>query len=170
MAPGNTAKTGGCMCGAARYEVRGEPFWVGHCHCVSCRAHTGAPVVTFAGFKKDQVTFTEGQRQIYKSSPGVGRGFCGHCGTPLTWEGKSNLPGRGEIFEFHISTLDEPEAFVPTSHFFYPERIAWFDLADDLPRYHGFDFDSDLCRQGPLDDDPLTETIGARQSQHRGTT
>ena len=85
-------------------------------------------------------------------------------------EWKSNLPGRGEIFEFHISTLDEPEAFVPTSHFFYPERIAWFDLADDLPRYHGFDFDSDLCRQGPLDDDPLTETIGARQSQHRGTT
>ena len=105
------------MCGSVRYEVSGEPFWVGHCHCKSCRHHTGAPVVTFVGFKKDQVTFTKGDRQIYNSSPGVGRAFCGQCGTPLTWEGKSNL--------------DYPNGFKPTNHVWYPYRIAWFDVADD---------------------------------------
>ena len=143
------AQTGGCMCGAVRYEVGGLPFWVGHCHCESCRRHTGAPVVTYVGFRKDQVAFTKGRRQIYNSSPGVGRAFCGQCGTPLTWEGKSNLPERGEIFEFHISTFDDPNAFVPTNHVFYPERIAWFDVADGLPRYHGFDFSSEVDRRGP---------------------
>ncbi len=146
------SKTGGCMCGAVRYEVIGEPVWVGHCHCESCRRHTGAPVVTFVCFKKNQVAFTKGQRQIYNSSPGVGRAFCGQCGTPLTWEGKSNLPERGMILEFHISTLDDPNAFVPTNHVFYKERIAWFDVADDLPRYHGFDFNGELYRRGPAHD------------------
>ena len=146
------SKTGGCMCGAVRYEVSGEPIWVGHCHCVSCRRHTGAPVVTFVCFKKEQVAFTKGERRIYNSSPGVGRAFCGQCGTPLTWEGQSEVPERGMIVEFHISTLDDPDAFIPTNHLFYPERIAWFDVADDLPRYHGFDFDSEVTRRGPARD------------------
>ncbi len=153
MGDKTTAITGGCMCGAVRYEVRGMPFWVGHCHCESCRRHIGAPVVTYVGFRKDQVVFTKGRRQIYNSSPGVGRAFCGQCGTPLTWEGKSNLPERGEIFEFHISTFDDPNAFVPTNHVFYSERIAWFDVADGLPRYHGFDFSSEVDRRGPTQDD-----------------
>ena len=146
------AITGGCLCGAVRYEVSGEPIWVGHCHCESCRRHTGAPVVTFVCFKTDQVAFTKGERQIYNSSPGVGRAFCGRCGTPLSWEGQSNLPERGMILEVHISTLDDPSAFIPTNHLFYNERIAWFDVADDLPRYHGFDFDSEVSRRGPAPD------------------
>ena len=149
MVESDKPQTGGCMCGAVRYEASGAPYWVGHCHCVSCRRHTGAPLVTFVAFREDQVAFTKGERRIYNSSPGVGRAFCGDCGTPLTWEGQSNLPERGRIIEFHISTLDEPDAFVPTNHLFYPERIAWFDVADQLPRYHGFDFDSDVCSRGP---------------------
>jgi len=147
-----TVATGGCLCGAVRYEVSGEPVWVGHCHCGTCRRHTGAPVVTFVCFKADQVAFTKGERRIYNSSPGVGRAFCGNCGTPMTWEGESNLPERGKILEFYISTLDDPNAFVPTNHLFYGERIAWFDVADNLRRYHGFDFNSDVDRRGPTQD------------------
>jgi hypothetical protein len=40
-----------------------------------------------------------------------------------------------------------------TNHLFNPERIAWFDVADDLPRYRGFDSDSDVSRRGPASDD-----------------
>ena len=39
-----------------------------------------------------------------------------------------------------------------TNHLFNPERIAWFDVADDLPRYHGIDSDSDVSRRGPASD------------------
>ncbi len=147
------SKAGGCMCGAVRYEVSGEPFWVGHCHCESCRSHTGAPVVTFVAFKEDQVAFTKGERQIYNSSPGVERAFCGQCGTPLSWEGQSEVPERGMIVELYISTFDDPNGFIPTNHLWYKDRIAWFDVADDLPRYHGFDFDSEIDRRGPAHDD-----------------
>ncbi len=131
--------TGGCMCGAVRYEATGEPLVVAHCHCSSCRRHTGAPVVTFVAFEAHQVRYPKGKRKIYNSSPGVGRAFCGECGTPLTWEGKSLLFAGKFITEFHISTLDDPLACVPDRHWFDSERIAWFDTTDNLPRYRELD-------------------------------
>jgi hypothetical protein len=141
-------RTGGCMCGAVRYETTGTSFAVAHCHCHSCRKHNGGPVVTLAGFTADQVTFSGDERKIYNSSPGVGRAFCGNCGTPLTWEGKTD--DLGPIFEFHISTFDVPDDLVPAAHAFASERIGWFDIADNLPRYEGFEGDSPLLRHGPV--------------------
>jgi hypothetical protein len=143
--------TGGCMCGAVRYEVIGEPFAVTYCHCLSCRKHNGGPVVALAGFKKEQLKFTKNERKIYESSPGVGRAFCENCGTPLTWEGDGGE--LGQIFEMHISTFDNPDILIPTAHAFEPERIPWFEIADNLPRYQGFAEDSPLLRHGAITED-----------------
>lgn len=129
--------TGGCMCGAVRYEAVGETKFIGHCHCHSGRRHTGAPVVTWAAFDPEQVTFTKGERKFYESSPGVKRTFCADCGTPLSCEMPSLYMPETHTIEFHISTLDYPDDYVPTLHFFHDERIAWFDVADELPRYRG---------------------------------
>ncbi len=152
MGDETTQATGGCMCGAVRYEVNGDPFSVLHCHCLSCRRHTGAPVVTLAGFKQDQIRFTTGDPRIYKSSPGVRRAFCGQCGTPLTWEGDGG--DLGPIVELHISTFDDPNAFVPQGHVHHDERIAWFVVADALPRYHASDGDNKPYRLGPAIEGP----------------
>jgi hypothetical protein len=86
----------------------------------------------------------------------VKRGFCGQCGTPLTWEGDGwDCP----IIEFHISTLDNPNTFDPTLHWFHLERIAWFDMADNLPRYAGDDEVEDgSYRHGPATDGLPTGT------------
>jgi hypothetical protein len=142
--------TGGCMCGAVRYEITGDSFGVGHCHCHSCRKHNGAAVVTLAGFKVDQIRFSGDKRKIYESSPGVGRAFCGKCGTPLTWEADGG--DLGPIIEIHISTFDNPDILVPTSHAFYGERIPWLDIADNLPRYEGLPDTSPVLRHGPASD------------------
>jgi len=143
--------TGGCLCGAVRYEAIGEPLEVGHCHCHSCRRQTGAPVVTFVMFEADKVRFTGRERSIYNSSPGVERAFCGQCGTPLTWEGDyMGIMGEHVIIEFYISTFDDPDAFVPDRHWYHEERIAWFDVADGLPRYRGEGIDGEEpYRHGP---------------------
>ena len=124
------------MCGAVRYEATGEPLYIGNCHCHSCRHHPGAPVVTAVVFEVDKVRFTGVDRGIYNSSQGVGRAFCSQCGTSLTWEGNYR---ELEIIGVHISTLDAPDAHVPDRHWYYEERIAWFDIADGLPRYGGED-------------------------------
>ncbi len=153
MAEETIPMAGGCMCGAVRYETTGEPFSVAHCHCHSCRKHNGGPVVTLAGFKADQVKFSGKERSLYESSPGVGRAFCATCGTPLTWEGDGG--DLGSIFEFHISTFDNPDALVPSAHAFYPERIQWFEIDDNLPRYEGFAEESPiLCHGSASHDSP----------------
>lgn len=139
MTEHNLPATGGCMCGAVRYEAIGEPKFVGHCHCHSCRKHSGAPVVTWVAFNPEQVTFTNGIRKLYESSPGIKRAFCGDCGTPLTWEGPSFVVPGTYTIEFHISTLDNPDDYIPDRHWFYEERISWFDVADKLPRYRGLE-------------------------------
>lgn len=146
---------GGCMCGAVRYRTSGLPFSVAHCHCHSCRKHTGAPVVTLAGYRIDQVEFTGEERSLYESSPGATRGYCRKCGTPLTWEGDGG--DLGFIVELHLSTFDDPAALKPTAHAFYLERLPWFDIADDLPRYEGFAELSQVICHGPAGDTTVTE-------------
>jgi hypothetical protein len=108
-------------------------------------------------FEADKVRFTQRDRNIYNSSPGVGRGFCEQCGTPLTWEG--NYRGR-VIIEFHISTLDDPDAYVPEWHWYHEERIAWFDVADRLPRYRASDAHGEkpYCH-GPATKGPLPNVV-----------
>ena len=86
----------------------------------------------------------------YESSPGRSRAFCGKCGTTLTWEAEH--PAYGSIRALHISTFDDPEALRPSDHSFYSDRISWFDIADDLPRYEGFVVDGVLVRHGPAPD------------------
>ena len=144
--------TGGCLCGAVRYETTGAPSRVLHCHCQSCRMHTGAPVATLAVLRPDQVELSGQDRKIYESSPGVGRAFCANCGTSLTWE--TVLGDEGPVCAVHISTFDNPDALTPSAHSFYPERITWFDVADDLPRYEGFVAGGSLFHQGPAKEGP----------------
>jgi adenylate cyclase len=120
---------------------------VAYCHCSDCRGYTGAPVVAWAAFETEKVCFIKGECKIHESSPGRSWGFCDQCGTSLTWEGES----FGKIItEFHISTLDNPEKFVPDRHWYDCERIPWFDVADNLPRYHIFDYgDKEPTHHGP---------------------
>lgn len=137
--------TGGCMCVAVRFEATGAPLSTNYYHCTSCRKHTGAPEVTLVGYKIDQVKFTKGERKIYESSPGVGRAFCGQCGTPLTWEGDGGE--FGPLVELLISTFDDPNAFAPQGHLHHAERISWFETTDNLPRYRIWDDEDPYLKQ-----------------------
>ncbi len=118
--------TGGCLCGAIRFEAEGVPKWTSYCHCNSCRKHTGAPASAFAGFERVQVRFTSGQLATYASSPGVNRGFCGTCGSTLTYEGER---WASEI-HFHVGAFDRPQDFSPLGHAFAEERLPWFHLTE----------------------------------------
>lgn len=135
------------MCGAVRYGTTDQPSRVLHCHCKSCRHHTGAPAATLAVFRADQVEFSGDERRIYRSAPNVGRAFCASCGTSLSWE--TVLGDEGAVCAIHISTFDEPDVLVPTAHSFYPERISWFEIADALPRHEGFVAGSEPLCHGP---------------------
>ncbi|MEM1382914.1 MAG: GFA family protein [Pseudomonadota bacterium] len=126
---------GGCLCGAIRFQAVGAEKGAGYCHCESCRRHTGAPVVAFVVYGADQVRWLKGDRTRYQSSPAKFRSFCGACGASLTFEDCSG--GGTALVEFHISAMDNPNAFPPNEHTHEAERISWLALSDDLPRYRG---------------------------------
>jgi hypothetical protein len=119
--------TGACMCGAVKFEAHGTPKWVGYCHCQSCRKHTGAPMSAYAGYERDHVRFLTPKPRYYSSSEGVRRGFCGECGSTLSYEGE-RWPTE---IHFHIGAFDRPEDFPPTGHAFKEERLPWLHV-DDL--------------------------------------
>jgi len=134
MADGKVTASGGCLCGEIRFLMEGEPDGAGYCHCHSCRKQTGAPLAAFAVFRTGQVTWISGQRARYESSPGVFRSFCPACGSTLALEA---IYGGADLTEFHISALDDPDAFPPNEHTHYKEKISWLHVADDLKKYPG---------------------------------
>ena len=147
MAKDENQASGGCMCGAVRFQTSAAPMRNIHCHCTDCRRHTGAPMATLAVYEADQVTFSGSERAIYASSPGVGRAFCRNCGTSISFE--TDLRGYGPVCALHISTFDAPDDMPPTHVSYYAERISWFDTVDNLPRYERLVVDGELIRHGP---------------------
>lgn len=123
---------GRCLCGAVRFEASGAPLWVAHCHCESCRRQTGSAMATFVGFAKDGFTYVAGAPATYHSSPGVTRGFCRRCGTPLTYEAE-RYPNEVHVY---VCTLEQPEAYPPRGHVHVGEQLPWLQVADELPRHH----------------------------------
>ena len=122
---------GGCLCGAVRYRAEGAPFDAEYCHCRMCQRFTGAAAANWMDFKREQVEWTAGEPREYTSSETVRRGFCPNCGSALTFR-DTRYP---QYLTLTIAPLDEPDRVRPTRHLFTDSQLAWFDPADDCPRY-----------------------------------
>jgi hypothetical protein len=68
--------TGGCHCGAIRYQAEGEALTHALCHCTDCRRHAGAPMVGWTMYPQAAVEVTKGAPKIYFSSEHGRRDFC----------------------------------------------------------------------------------------------
>ncbi len=124
-------ESGGCSCGKIRFAVTGEPLWVAHCHCRDCRGSTSSAFATYAGFKKQGVTWSGDQPTGFASTPGAKRAFCGSCGTPLYFV-SDRWPEEIHLF---VAAFDAPEQFTPQAHVYAGERLPWVHLDDGLPEF-----------------------------------
>jgi hypothetical protein len=119
-------KSGGCLCGAVRYELKGALTSVTYCHCSMCRrwhGHVGAyAAVDRAGF-----ALTE-QRGLkwYRSSPNARRGFCAECGSSLFFD-----PEGDPKIAFCPGTLDEPTELCSKAHIFVASKGDYYTMLDD---------------------------------------
>lgn len=127
---GASALTGGCLCGAIRYEARGTPFHRTVCHCSICRRAAGAPMVAWFTVKPADFAFTAGQPSTYRSSAKAQRSFCPVCGTHLTFK----MDALDEI-DVTACSLDDPEAVPPQDHTYVASQLSWVRLEDRLPLY-----------------------------------
>ena len=127
--------TGGCHCGAIRYEVSGPPKNHALCHCSDCRRHAGAPMVGWTMFAAENVKTVRGVPKVYASSEHGRRHFCADCGTGLFYTNAKILPG---IIDVQSATYDDPSAFPARAHIQVAERIAWMEKAHELPTFERF--------------------------------
>ena len=146
--------TGGCMCGAVRYELGSEPYDCGWCHCRTCQLFGGVPAMAFASVTTGDFRWSKGEDQVrWLDSSSFGRrAFCGGCGTPLMMK----VVHQPDTVDFPVVTLDDPAAVPPGFHIFWSSRVAWFDPGDDLPRHEKFRPDTrGLDSTGPPDESSL---------------
>lgn len=127
--------SGGCHCGAVRYEVQGEPKHVALCHCADCRRCSGAPMVAWGAFAEEGLTLVSGAVRTRNSSGASMRSFCPECGTGLFFRNAEFLPG---IVDIQTATLDDPDALAPSAHIQVAERIGWMAAAHGLPAFARF--------------------------------
>jgi hypothetical protein len=123
--------SGGCLCGALRYDARGKPLYQGHCYCADCRKASGSGFVPFMGFPSSAVRFS-GQTLTYTSKAANGgdavRNSCPVCGS-LVFGGAL---GKDDSFTIYAGTLDNPSSFRPRIAIFTRNRPAWVPIPPDL--------------------------------------
>ncbi len=122
-------RSGGCLCGAVRYELSlGEPkFDV--CHCAMCRRWSAGPFMGVHCQRPATMTKDEGL-QWYRSSQWAERGFCSRCGTSLFWR----LAENPQVFSASIDSLDDADGLELDRHFFSDSKPARYAFADARPR------------------------------------
>ncbi|NOT39563.1 MAG: GFA family protein [Alphaproteobacteria bacterium] len=124
--------TGGCHCGAVRYQAEGEALTHALCHCVDCRRHAGAPMVGWTMYPDSAIKVTKGAPKVYKSSEHGRRSFCADCGTGLFFTNALVLPG---IIDIQSATYDDPAAVPAQAHIQVADRIPWMERVHELPTF-----------------------------------
>ena len=131
-----------CFCGSVQYEVSADPVDAKLCHCKTCRTLHGAPMQWAAIFHKRHVRIVAGLDllRFYHSEQGVNARIqpckvsCKQCGTLIADEGRNMWLAFPALFDFGRGNAI-PEAFRPTCHLFYGQRVV--DVCDDLPKWSG---------------------------------
>lgn len=129
-----TTYTGGCLCGAVRYEIAAEPIMAGHCQCRDCQRHTGTGHASMIAFPKAAIRMTgEPKFHACKADSGntVRRGFCAECGSSIMG-GTSGMP---DMMMIAVGTLDDPGVFKPQMAVYASRGSAWDHLDPGLPRF-----------------------------------
>jgi hypothetical protein len=126
--------TGGCICGAIRYECSAEPVFAGNCHCRDCQRATGSAFAPNVFAPCSAVT-TTGDVKYYdvKGDSGhiVSRGFCPTCGARLFLK-PAMMP---DVIGIMAGNLDDPTWFRPLMDIYTASAQPWDFMKPDLSKF-----------------------------------
>ena len=120
--------TGGCQCGRVRYALYGEPISADICHCRMCQRALGNLFAPYTGIGRGDFAWTQGAPATYRSSSIAERGFCDHCGTPLSFRYLAT-----DKISVTIGSLDQPARARPTEQVGIESRVPWLQEVLALP-------------------------------------
>jgi hypothetical protein len=128
--------SGGCECGAIRYECSAENIVMFNCHCRACQQISGGPYVPVVLLPADSFKLTRGTLR-HHFTPGAmmgkhKRGFCGDCGSRITG-GQAEQPTSW--IGVTASSLDDPSWFLPQYDIFASRAQPWDVMDPERPKY-----------------------------------
>jgi hypothetical protein len=131
---GDRVLTGGCWCGAVRYEVADEFRYAGSCHCSRCRAATGSAFKPYAGIEREKFHVTHGSdRLLVVGEDTANDTRCATCGSLLF-----SVVRDGEYVHVAMGSLVDAPSIRPSGHIFVGSKAPWFEITDDLPQYEEY--------------------------------
>ena len=126
--------TGGCACGAVRYECSQAPVAMLNCHCRDCQLSSGAPFASGVVVAVDatKITGTLKTHVVRGNTGGITtRSFCGECGTPLFTHGEA----VSNFMSIRFPTLDDQSSFKPMLDIWTSRSQPWVCLNQDIPHF-----------------------------------
>lgn len=127
--------TGGCLCGAIRYEVKSDPIRVAHCHCDDCRRATGSSFATNVFVKEDDLVILQGEprrfQHIADSGSTMTKEFCGDCGSQLFGWGSRGQGVKG----VKVGSIDDASFVRPTVEVFTSKALPFIRLSDETEHF-----------------------------------
>jgi len=135
MPPTDTpALTGGCGCGAVRFEISEPLVAAAYCHCTRCQRRSGTAVQASAKLEPGSLTVTQGQEHLKGWAPegGLEKVFCAECGSALLARDSDTR----EISIVRMGAIDGDPEVRPQAHQFVAYAAPWQPIPDDgLPRF-----------------------------------
>lgn len=132
----NEVHEGGCVCGAIRYQVMGEPLRAYACHCTFCQRFTGSAFVLLTWFEEENVKVQgEGIMTYDHMVDEIDRWFrlhsCNRCAT--TFMGTTQRqPG---VCYIYVGTYDDPNWVQLTRQVWMRSAQHWVSMPDYLESY-----------------------------------
>jgi len=127
------AYTGGCACGAVRYEISGEPIFQNECQCRDCQKKSGTGHGSYLAFARSgvkhrgHVTLLD---MVADSGKVKTRAFCPTFGSPVFL----TFPANSGVFVVHAGSLDDPGRYKPQVVTYAVRGHAWDFLDPALPK------------------------------------
>lgn len=123
--------TGGCLCGALRFEIDGPVRMRGLCLCRTCQKVSGGAGNLFVGLEAAAFRYTRGEPRRFAradASDAPAREFCAECGVHVA----SRSPKAPGGLIVKVGALDAPGAFGKADMVFWTqEKQAFHHLPED---------------------------------------
>jgi hypothetical protein len=128
------AYTGGCACGAIRYEISAEPTFANDCQCRDCQQESGTGHQSHLTFQRVGVKLT-GKAQHWDMVGDSGnvktRAFCPTCGSPVYM----TFAAMPDVFVVRAASLDDSSRYKPQVLTYRVRGYAWDHVDPVLPKF-----------------------------------
>lgn len=126
--------TGGCHCGAIRYEAEVDPAGVAICHCTDCQTMSGSAFRSNVPARKESFKLT-GTPKVYVKTAESGnkraQAFCPECGTHVYATSVENQ----QVFGIRVGTCDQRAELRPTRQIWCQSAQPWAMNIESLARF-----------------------------------